>query len=272
MAPNLASVEAKIGRAKAHLVDLKERMSRVFKPDDHRFRFEENLKGGYHVLRIDGLSSVEPEWPLITGDCIHNLRSALDHLACQLVELDGRTPNDRTAFPVKLSPFDKVGVRIGAPVNPGIRRADIRDAIEECQPYNAPKGPFPTTPEAHMLWRLNSLDIRDKHRLALVVARAANVDALTWAYHPDRPRIELVMEELKNDSEVARFWFTNGQVPPDYNPRPAIRVVLNESNLGDTHFWHLPDLLGNLITFVEGEIIGNLILGQPGSTGFRRFF
>jgi hypothetical protein len=37
---------------------------------------------------------------VILGDCLHNLRSALDHLAWQVTRLDGGTPNDTTQFPI----------------------------------------------------------------------------------------------------------------------------------------------------------------------------
>jgi hypothetical protein len=42
---------------------------------------------------------------IATGDAIYNLRSALDHLAWQLVLRNGQQPSERTAFPIS----DKVG-------------------------------------------------------------------------------------------------------------------------------------------------------------------
>jgi hypothetical protein len=38
---------------------------------------------------------------LIVGDAVHNMRSALDHLACRLVERHSPGADlDRTAFPI----------------------------------------------------------------------------------------------------------------------------------------------------------------------------
>jgi len=37
---------------------------------------------------------------LIAGDAIHNLRSALDHIAWELVAAGSSEPNHRTQFPV----------------------------------------------------------------------------------------------------------------------------------------------------------------------------
>lgn len=41
-------------------------------------------------------------WGVLLGDCVHNLRSALDHLICQVALLDGGTMEDcrRSQFPI----------------------------------------------------------------------------------------------------------------------------------------------------------------------------
>ena len=47
-----------------------------------------------------GPGRADVEWSLILGDLLHNLRSALDHLAWQLVVDGGGTPSQDTNFPV----------------------------------------------------------------------------------------------------------------------------------------------------------------------------
>src|SRR5205809_8115032 len=39
----------------------------------------------------------------ILGDCVHNIRSALDHLSWQLVLVNRQRPTTNTAFPIFLS-------------------------------------------------------------------------------------------------------------------------------------------------------------------------
>jgi len=78
---DLTGVEAKFARAKAHLeaypAELKlwrdnkpYRISRERSPDFTRF---------YLAVRIDKQLNFL-DWTLVIGDCIHNLRSALEHL------------------------------------------------------------------------------------------------------------------------------------------------------------------------------------------------
>jgi len=52
------------------------------------------------VLPFDALAAA--------GDIVHNLRSALDHLAFQLVLAGGHTPTTETAFPVGKSPREEI--------------------------------------------------------------------------------------------------------------------------------------------------------------------
>src|SRR5260370_40101662 len=54
------------------------------------------------TLRVETPAPLD-DWSLIFGDCVHNLRSALDHLAWQL----DAQPDASTAFPIRLNPPDR---------------------------------------------------------------------------------------------------------------------------------------------------------------------
>jgi hypothetical protein len=43
---------------------------------------------------------VPVRWGMLAGDAMHNARTSLDHLACQLVELADNTPTNANAFPI----------------------------------------------------------------------------------------------------------------------------------------------------------------------------
>src|SRR5690606_21763862 len=73
----------------------------------------------------------------IVGDVLHNLRSALDQLAWQLVLFDGGTPNQLTTFPVlREPPTDGRGERVPVTIKPGIDDPRIHRALEEAQPFH----------------------------------------------------------------------------------------------------------------------------------------
>ena len=67
-------------------------------------------QNGDLVSRIKLLQPIPIEWSAIIGDAVHNMRSALDLLAWQLVVHNGGKPTNKTCFPIsKKSPptYDK---------------------------------------------------------------------------------------------------------------------------------------------------------------------
>jgi len=99
------------------------------------------------------------EWALLIGDCVHNLRSALDYIAW---ELAGADPTDRvTMFPIFLNPD---AYRREAPRRIERLPSEAQTLIEELQPYHA------TDPPKSGLWALHTLDAADKHQLLTVTA------------------------------------------------------------------------------------------------------
>lgn len=98
----------------------------------------------------------------IAGDALHNLRSALDHLACEIVRAAGNTPTADTAFPI----YDDAG-KYGAHARSRMRgmSPDAVKAIDALMPYKDGNDG---------LWRLHRLDIEDKHRGWLVIGSRYN--------------------------------------------------------------------------------------------------
>jgi hypothetical protein len=156
----------KLRQAKAHLAGLNKltdwylHKSNAFgifpKPDPQR-RWEE------FVARLD--REPGPDFGLLIGDCLHNLRVTLDHIVWHLV---GGNGDAKTAFPIflhrndfyamtkakKPQPTETSGLRKlrGVPLVP-------RAIIEDLQPFNQPE------PERESLWILHQLENIDKHRV-----------------------------------------------------------------------------------------------------------
>jgi hypothetical protein len=169
MTASLAGTRHKIDRANKHFDEVNAAVEIALGAED-----EANLTPPYEY-KPDGqeliVSSpkprpVDPALPLAIGDCIHNLRSALDHLTFQLAVLNGKAveAEKKISFPVFLT--DKDFQRfIKEKVAPFIDGKALA-AIQKLQPYQTGN-----VPEADILWVLSQLDIIDKHRLLVVVDR-----------------------------------------------------------------------------------------------------
>lgn len=167
MTPNrLIGVRAKIERANKHVCDLKD-VLRAFRCSyPYRMCSERDAKTGEQIHRVSSMEPIPVVIPLIVGDAIHCLRSSLDHLACQLVQVGTGNTSTSVYFPIvqNSTEYEKAiqGKVTGA-------REDAKEAIRLVQAYKGGKG--------HQLWVLNRLDNTDKHRLLLtVVARYATIN------------------------------------------------------------------------------------------------
>src|SRR5216683_4202653 len=93
----------------------------------------------------------------ISGDIIHNLRSALDHLAHQLVfvgspHLTTSTISRNIGFPIAESMAKYEAIKVGKVEG---MRPEAKEAIDRLKPYKGGNDP---------LWRVHELDNIDKHR------------------------------------------------------------------------------------------------------------
>lgn len=104
------------------------------------------------------------EWGAIIGDVVHNLRSALDHLAWELTKWhQGAEPS-----PPIPQDWKNIGFPIFKEDNPDSRRKIsamlwgvdpvLMPGFERLQPFTVAE------PESHLLWLLHDLWNTDKHR------------------------------------------------------------------------------------------------------------
>lgn len=180
---DLRGVRAKINRAQQHLDNINAAL-RIQLGTEMNARVPTNLDIDYQrkhmIVRFaadEPVEPINPSLPLMVGDCIHNLRSALDHLVFRLAlrHGSGAKAAEKTFFPIYLtkSRFDE---RVENFVKPFISAAALAE-IEKCQPYRA----YDVPAEAD-IWILSQLDIIDKHRLLVVAEQkfAATDFALTF--------------------------------------------------------------------------------------------
>lgn len=158
----LEGIRAKLDRAEEHLNVLDHLIAAYFADNPYRILGEEETIGDYWhfsvYLQVDRFPP-EEVWGPIIGDAVHNLRSALDHLAWQLAVPAARanTPR-RIEFPIFLDdPANNREVHRLLTKKINCLRPESHALVYGAQPYK-------TGDSYHPLWLLNALWNTDKHR------------------------------------------------------------------------------------------------------------
>jgi hypothetical protein len=199
----LDGVRLKIERARHHFYSLKWQIDSFVQSDEGAMVLgvEPNADRSEWKLRCVEVPQSNPSWSVEFGEFLYQLRTALDHLAWQLVLAGGATPNASTEFPVfhNEADFD----RRAESKTKGMASAAIA-TIKELQPYNA----WPEHPKHSMLWKLHELCNLDKHRFLHLTD--------FWTYDPALDftvpfpavvtRIAgVTVGRLKSDTELASY-------------------------------------------------------------------
>jgi hypothetical protein len=188
----------KIDRACEHLEAFEDALPDFRKRDPCHWADETDPNTGDKIWRVQGRPLDPPvEWNVIIGDALYNFRSALDHLAWQLVLANGNTPTRHTAFPICTS------ASLYAQSSPRKVKRMSKTAIaliEETQPC------FGRNPHRNKLlaW-LDGLHNVDKHRhLNLTVA--ATIGGLWFPGLPVVAHEEVFIYEgpVEDGTELAR--------------------------------------------------------------------
>ena len=253
--PVLDGVYEKIARARVHEADLAQRLAAVLGPGKQQFVLDPkpDPETGRHHVRVYGVPAVQPEWMTIIGDCLHNLRSALDHLAWQLVVLDGQCPTDEdmTIFPIRLSPFNRKGHPRPIELKPAVTSSKIIEAVEAVQPYSDTGSP-PDPPVLNPLWALHRLNIIDKHRLLVVAVYTLNLGETWWGSSGDEPSPTFYFHPVvvtQDGTSVGSFDLHGRQPPQTFNG--GLHLVINEPELPNLTLNGVENTLDNLIFHVE---------------------
>ena len=179
MKPSLDGVREKIKRAKKHVDELELLVEEFKRDNSKRVAFKYDPEIGKHVAQVEVPSPPPLAWSVIIGDIMHNLRSALEHLAWQLELAAGRIPDRGTEFPIYWD-----ATKFQDAVKRGVPNRFPNDAwrvIEQLQPCrNGDRYPF------HALYRLHELNRRDKHQLLTLTSTFLPFPTLTATEeHPD---------------------------------------------------------------------------------------
>jgi hypothetical protein len=261
--PDFTGVWIKVERAKHHFRDLQTLVERFLEAKPYRVVPYDEPDTGDLVHRVEVFDQPPLIWSAIAGDCVHNLRSSLDLLVCEMVRANGRPVTPDTAFYIAKS-ADAFKSGYNGKIQ-GTPKCAV-DLIKKAKPYQGANNPF---------WRLHQLDIEDKHKLLVPIGVVHNkiittlrLDDFSTIDHDPTTIIgnELVTPPHGISMVGPSFPLEDGaeiyRVPPSLrsDPRAQMHVypkLVIEIAFGEVEVVEgepIIPTLGGLIKFVEGFV------------------
>lgn len=268
----LAGAALKLWRAECHLWELRSEIDGFFDLKPYRTVLYKHEAGLEHVLAVHTTQEPPISLPLIAGDCMQNMRVALDHLAWALAGIGGEEPPRNTAFPIYLARADfhqssgKGKPTAGSGLaKTGKMPTEARAMIEEMQPYHA------EDPELHPLWTLNEYSRIDRHRTLSIMFALNDYSNATvgrrsesgeFVPDPDMSADEVLSFGAFHDG-AELFRFTLKEPEPNVEVRyDSSPLFLSLGKAYETTGVPVVELLGNTHRHIEQNVL------PP----FRKFF
>jgi len=227
------SWDLKVERAEKHLEEVKDQITAYALKHPYRPVRARQPKGKRNIwlYRLEMTEEPDPMIPIIVGECLYGIRSALDHLA---VAMAPRSRKGSAAFPVEATDPWKRNDK-GAFVYDEERRisftskirgipADAVAMIKEAQPYRRDR------PEVDALALISRLENADKHRepVGMSYGLAKFESQVRFRNHVLAQRSEPGLYE--HGAEVAKFDFGFAyRTDPTFRPPPESEVQVEFS-------------------------------------------
>ena len=154
------SAKLKVKRAYQHIADLRS-VAAAFTSKLHNFGFYNEANAMIVEVRLS--EPIPSALPLLIGDAVHNLRTALDHATWELIGLDGGKQHRWLAFPMHRTRRDYEAACRGI-------ETPRRDTVEFLLAFEAYPGG-----SGDKLFGLNVLDNIDKHQIFTPIAGVATL-------------------------------------------------------------------------------------------------
>ena len=254
---DLTGVRLKLGRALEHLMMLDTAVAAYLDSDPVRIVREVDERYPDRVVLSLALEHEPPiGLSVFIGDCVHNLRAALDHLAWQLVLASGGIPREGrggTQFPIVVGRREattKPMVSVAGGVTP-----EVLVVINAVQPFHRRDS------ESHPLATLNRLSNTDKHRtLLLSTAQSVRTQAfLSTADGSARVGGQFHPGVVRAGDPIAAFEF-----PPERALDPDLIVEARGDNFvglaeaTDVGNRPITEVLEEALQYVERQVVGRL--------------
>jgi hypothetical protein len=153
--PPLDDAWAKLDRAKHHIADLIQQKSAFLDTNPYDVTPEYYADKDMTVYFLDHFTAVPVALPLIIGDAVHNLRSALDLAVWSAYKADHNDEGRHIYFPIG-SDAATYATESARKLK-GVKQA-FQDAVAGIKPYRGGNDLF---------FGLNKLDLADKHQLLI---------------------------------------------------------------------------------------------------------
>jgi hypothetical protein len=149
----------KIRRARHHIEDARSQIGAFLARQPYRVQIETDPDPAYQRLTLQSLEPLPDEIPLVVGDAIHNLRSALDHLAGDLVRLNNKS-DKKVSWPTS---------RDKASLQKRIKETKMNRASDDVLKMIRGLAPYPGGNDG--LIALHDMDIVDKHQIIVPISQ-----------------------------------------------------------------------------------------------------
>lgn len=155
MMPPLVDARAKLDRARLHIGDLNSQRTSFLEAKPYDVTPEYYTEKDMTVYFLDRFTPVPTTLPLIIGDAVHNLRSALDIAAWTAYRADHTDAGRHIYFPIgqDATTYASESER----KLKGVKQS-FKDAIDGSKPYGGGND---------LLFGLHRLDLADKHQLLI---------------------------------------------------------------------------------------------------------
>jgi hypothetical protein len=187
--------------------------------------------------------------PIIIGDCLQNLRSALDYLIWELVLAAQNTPGRHNMFPVcgTLEAFNNQLAKSRLKgVNP-----DAIEEIKNLQPYHSGKD-F----DKAMLWVLDDLCNINKHRRVLLTGLRGGPSDLELLHINGEVFGRVNLARIKENTDIGPYPIVDGPmglgVRIDVNPNIAVHIAFAEGTIQNLD---VGLLLAEMLNYIELRVL-----------------
>jgi hypothetical protein len=269
----LAGMRAKLERAREHLITLNSEVSAFLERKPYEI-FQETWRGGRELIFKIRVQERPPiAWSAIVGDCVQNLRSALNYLAWELARLE-EAPPYHTAFPIYVTPksfYERYNPnhklagqftpRSGLYKIEGIGQ-EAQAIIENLQPfkgqYGLSAGVVPASGwrslwENHPLVRLEKLAGHDRHRgLYVVGVGSMGHGTANPSGSPEPEHKEVNYGPFKDGAVVARYLFRE----PGAGLKPTgLSIDLQLQAEENSDDWSVIKTLRDILDHLDGKVV-----------------
>ena len=227
----LTLIRIKIERANKHIAELEDFLLDSGVIEGNSIRRNTDAEPGEPLLHFGAFHIYDPCIPSLIGDAVHNLRSALDHLAFHLVMVGIQKGGSRTKpwemiqFPITHCADSYKSDRTAGKVQ-GMQREAI-EAIDALKPYKNGND---------ALWLLHKLDNADKHSFILPIGE------------------DIILSRLGISIRASEPFFTSiGNPETDNNvnfagEKPLIEPAVGKANAVLPTLHKLSEIVGHIVT------------------------